>query len=101
MQRLIIAAICLIMLGGCIKKEIHQGNVIDPDSIWIIQKGDTRFAIESEMGTPMIKDASHPERALYIEYVVDEEADETYTRGVEVTYDQAWRATNIRRFGFE
>ncbi|MDX8387420.1 MAG: outer membrane protein assembly factor BamE [Ghiorsea sp.] len=101
MQRLIIGIICLIFITGCIKKDIHQGNVIDPDSIWIIQKGDTRFAIEAEMGTPMIQDSSHPERALYIEYLENEEAGEKYTRGVEVTYDKAWRATNIRRFGFE
>ena len=86
---------------ACVDKIIHQGNVIDPDSIWIIQEGDTRFSVEYEMGPPAIKDPAHPERVLYIEDVYDEETDEEYTRGVEVTYDKAWRVTDIRRFGFK
>lgn len=91
----------MLVSTACIKQKIHQGNVIDTDSIWIIQEGDTRFAIESEMGTPMIKDSNHPKRALYIEEFYDEETGEKYTRGVEIIYDNAWRAKNIRRFGFE
>ncbi len=91
----------LATLAGCLKQEIHQGNVLDPDSIWIIQEGDTRFAIESELGPPAIVDTAHPERALFIEDVRDEKTGETYTRGVEVIYDKAWRAKSIRRFGFE
>ncbi len=101
MLRLITTVIFIFLLSGCISKKIHQGNIIDPDSIWIIQEGDTRFAIESEMGTPMIKDSAHPERALYVDDFYDEETGETYTRGVEIVYDNAWRAESIRRFGFE
>jgi outer membrane protein assembly factor BamE (lipoprotein component of BamABCDE complex) len=86
---------------GCLKQSIHQGNVLNPDSIWIIQEGDTRFAIEKELGAPAILDSEHPERALFIEDVRDEKTDEKYTRGVEVIYDEAWRAVSIRRFGFE
>ncbi|HIP07023.1 MAG TPA: outer membrane protein assembly factor BamE [Mariprofundaceae bacterium] len=95
----------LVLIGllsaGCIKQKIHQGNVIDTDSIWIIQEGDTRFSIESEMGSPAIVDSAHPERALYIEDFYDEETGERYTRGVEIVYDEAFRAQSIRRFGFE
>jgi len=91
----------MLSLSGCINKKIHQGNIIDPNSIWIIQEGDTRFAIESELGSPAVRDTAHPERALYIDYFYDEETGESYTRGVEVTYDDAWRAKNIRRFGYE
>jgi len=98
--RLILCGVILLN-AGCIKQHIHQGNVIDPDSIWIIQEGDTRYAIEQEMGTPMIKDSAHPERALYIEEVDHEETGEKYTRGVESIYDKDWRAKSIRRFGFE
>lgn len=101
MNKLTIGFLCLLLLGGCINKKIHQGNVIDPNSIWIIQEGDTRFAIEAEMGSPMIKDSAHPERALYIEYFYDEETEETYTRSVEVIYDHAWRVKSIKRMGFE
>jgi len=99
-RRLILICICLTLFTGCIKQKIHQGNVIDEDSIWIIQEGDTRFTIESELGTPAIKDPAHPERSLYIDYFYDEETKEKYTRGVEVVYDEAWRAISIRRFGF-
>jgi len=53
------------------------------------------------MGPPAIVDPAHPQRALYIEEVDDEDTQEKYTRGVEITYDKAWRVTNIRRFGFE
>jgi len=101
MQRLILASLALWILSGCINTKIHQGNVIDPDSIWIIQEGDTRFVIEAEMGSPMIKDAAHPERALYIDEFFDEKTGKAYTRSVEVIYDRAWRAKSIRRAGFE
>jgi len=97
---LILLFLSTLLISGCIKEKIHQGNVIDEDSIWIIQEGDTRFAIESELGTPAIKDPKHPERSLYIDYFYDEETKEKYTRGVEVVYDAAWRAISIRRFGF-
>lgn len=90
-----------LLSTGCIKQKIHQGNVIDPDSIWIIQEGDTRFSIESEMGSPAIFDSAYPERALYIEDFYDEETGEKYTRGVEIIYDEAFRAKSIHRFGFE
>lgn len=101
MLRVTLLLATLLTLTGCISKSIHQGNIINPDSIWIIQEGDTRFAIESEMGSPMIQDSSHPEIALYIDHYFDEESGEKYTRGVEVIYDKAWRAKSIRRFGFE
>jgi outer membrane protein assembly factor BamE (lipoprotein component of BamABCDE complex) len=87
--------------AGCLKQTIHQGNVLNADSVWIIQEGDTRFAIEKELGPPAIVDSAHPKRALFIEDVHDEKTDEEYTRGVEVIYDDAWRAKSIRRFGFE
>jgi len=101
MKHVLFAILFSLTLTGCLDKKIHQGNVINPNSIWIIQEGDTRFAIESELGTPAVKDSAHPERALYIDYFFDEETGEKYTRGVEVTYDDAWRAKSIRRFGYE
>lgn len=101
MIRIVLLILLTLSLQGCIKAKIHQGNVIDENSIWIIQEGDTRFAIESELGSPTIQDDTHPERSLYIDYFYDEETNETYTRGVEVIYDKAWRAITIRRFGFE
>ena len=101
MKILFILMLTSLLATGCAKKQIHQGNVLDADNIWIIQEGDTRFAIEQEMGTPAIRDAEHPNRVLYIEYVDNRETDERYTRGVEITYDTEWRAEQIRRFGFE
>ena len=101
-MKLFFTLILIALLStGCIKQKIHQGNVIDTDNIWIIQEGDTRFSIESEMGSPAIVDSAHPERALYIEDFYDEETGEKYTRGVEIIYDDAFRAQSIRRFGFE
>jgi len=93
--------IALLSLGSCANKIIHQGNVIDPDNAWIIQEGDTRFAIESEIGSPTINDASYPKRAVYIDHVFNEETEESYTRSIEIIYDEAWRVKSIRRVGFE
>lgn len=101
-MKLLLAFSLLCLLNtGCIKQEIHQGNVIDPNSIWIIQKGDTRFAVEAEMGPPVIKDPAHPQRVLYVEEVYDEEKGEKYTRSVAINYDEAWRVESIQRQGFE
>ncbi len=101
MKLLSIFILLCLLSTGCIKQEIHQGNVIDPNSIWIIQKGDTRFAVEAEMGPPMITDTAYPRRVLYIEEVYDEETGEKYTRSVAVNYDDAWRVESIKRLGFE
>jgi len=101
MRTLFILLVASLLTTGCLSQNIHQGNVMKPDSIWIIQEGDTRFSIEAEMGPPAIVDPQHPQRALYVEEVDDEDTEEKYTRGVEITYDKAWRATNIRRFGFK
>ncbi|MDX8384404.1 MAG: outer membrane protein assembly factor BamE [Ghiorsea sp.] len=90
-----------LTLSGCLSSKIHQGNVINEDSIWIIQEGDTRFTIESELGSPAITDADHPERALYVEDYFDEDTEQSYTRSVAVTYDSAWRAQSIVRTGFK
>lgn len=101
MKRLLILLTTAVFSTACIKQNIHQGNVIDPDSVWIIQEGDTRFAVERELGSPAIQDKAYPQRALYIEDFYDENTGKKYTRGVEVIYDEAWRAKSIRRFGFE
>ncbi|MDQ6989012.1 MAG: outer membrane protein assembly factor BamE [Mariprofundaceae bacterium] len=100
-MKIYVFTLLFLFLSGCLNTQIHQGNVIDPDTIWLIQEGDTRFAIESELGSPMVQDAQHPERALYIEDFYNEATGESYTRGIRVTYDTAWRAESIQRFGFE
>jgi len=96
-----ISIACVLLLSGCINHITHQGNMIDDDSVWIIQEGDTRFAIEAELGSPMIKDSAHPERSLYVEDYVNQETGKTYTRSITVIYDTAWRAQKIERSGFE
>jgi len=95
------AVLCSLILSACVSNQIHQGNVINEDSIWIIQEGDTRFAIESELGSPAIKDKAHPERVIYVEDFYDEDTSKSYTRSIEIIYDKAWRAESINRVGFE
>ncbi len=100
-MRTILAIIVLALLSGCMYEPIHQGNRINPNEAYLIQEGDTKFRIEQALGTPVLKDVLHPNRATYIEQFEDEESGELKTRGIEITYDEALRAAHIRRFGLD
>jgi len=58
----------LLMLGGCMHHVIHQGNVLKPALVDAIQEGDSRFHVESVLGSPVLNDVLHPNRAVYVEW---------------------------------
>lgn len=89
------------LLAACVYEPVHQGNRIKPENAWLIQKGDTKFRVEQTLGTPVLQDALHPNRATYIEQFEDEDSGDMVTRGIEITYDEALRVVNIRRFGLD
>ncbi|MFQ5582592.1 MAG: outer membrane protein assembly factor BamE [Mariprofundaceae bacterium] len=91
----------LLGLSGCLHYVTHQGNVLDPAKIAQIREGDTKFHVETLLGTPVLKNTLHPNRVTYIEDYKNPETGETYRRGIEITYDAALRVTHIRRFGFD
>lgn len=99
-------AILLLLLatlaaGGCMKQAILQGNVMKADNVWQIGVGDTRFRVESLLGTPAIQDPLHPNRVHYVEEVDNPDTGEKYTRGVDIEYDNALRVKSIHRYGFK
>jgi len=87
--------------SACMHRNTHQGNVFNVSEAGLIQEGDTKFHVESILGTPAIKDLLHPNRVEYIEQVNEEDTDTAYTRGIIIDYDDALRIKHIKRFGFE
>ena len=99
----IIALLAFFMLttASCMHRPTHQGNVFKEDTVWIIQEGDTKFHVESLLGSPTIVDALRPGRVQYVEQYKNEETGEAYIRGMVIDYDDALRVKHIRRFGFD
>ena len=87
--------------GGCMPHVVHQGNVLDPNKVNQVQVGDTRFSVETLLGTPVLHDELHPNMATYIEEYRNPDTGKHYTRGIVITYDDALRVTAIRTFGFD
>ena len=99
--RLAIGLMLLFSLGGCLRPPLHQGNVLDEKLVQSIQVGDTRLEVESRLGEPILQDALHPRRALYVEDFEDKEHGRRIRRGIVIEYDSAFRVQKIRRFGFD
>ncbi len=91
----------LFSTTACMRHEIHQGNVLKDESIWLIEEGDSRFRVESLLGSPAIIDTLHPNRVTYIEDRRDAEADPDVLRRIDITYDDALRVKKIEHFGFD
>jgi outer membrane protein assembly factor BamE (lipoprotein component of BamABCDE complex) len=81
--------------------DTHQGNVFNKNDVWLIQEGDTKFHVETVLGTPAIKDLLHPNRVQYVEQVKEVDSGAAYTRGVIIDYDDALRVKHLERFGFK
>lgn len=100
----IISLLCLIIAlssTACMHRDTHQGNVFSENDVWLIQEGDTKFHVETLLGTPAIKDLLHPNRVQYVEQVKEVDSGAAYTRGVIIDYDDALRVKHLERFGFK
>ncbi|MDX8411043.1 MAG: outer membrane protein assembly factor BamE [Mariprofundaceae bacterium] len=91
----------LLLLTSCFKYPVHQGNVIKPEALAQIHKGDSRYYIERILGTPVLKDALHPRQATYIEDRVDDKEDKVYRHMVEIEYSDSDEVISIERLGFD
>lgn len=89
----------ILLLPGCMKERIHQGNVLQLEKVNQVHEGDSKFRVETLLGMPMLKNELHPNRVSYVEDFEDKDSGKRITRGVEITYDDALRVTRIRRFG--
>ncbi len=99
MKPLLLAVI--LVLSGCLQHVMHQGNVLKPGLVASIQEGDSRFHVESVLGTPVLRDALHPNRSIYVELYKNPDTGESFQRRVEIIYDQDARVASIKDFGFK
>jgi len=97
----IAAAILLLPLASCMQFVTHQGNVLKPAKLADVRIDDSRFHVESVLGTPVLKDDLHPNRSIYVEDYNDGETDTAYQRRVEITYGASGRVKTIKRYGFD
>jgi len=96
----LLPALLLLATASCQSVEIHQGNVFKTENIRLIQKGDSRFQVETLLGIPALHDPLHPERVRYIEDIRHSDSGENRTRVIEITYDEALRVDQIKYVGF-
>ena len=101
MRNLIILTFAAALLSACMHEPIHQGNRLKPNSVNLISVGETKFTIEQRLGSPSLQSTLHPRRIVYYEMFEDDDSGDMRKRGVEITYDDAWRASEIHRFGFD
>jgi len=97
--RMILIPLLLILLSGCVYEPVHQGNRLSSIKVAQIETGMSKFRIEQLLGAPMLDHATHPDRVTYYEEF--EEDGDLMRRGVEIVYDEALRAKNVRKFGFD
>jgi len=100
-MRLSIIVVIMLALSGCLQNVLHQGNVLKPGLVAGIQDGDSRFHVESVLGTPVLKDDFHPNRSIYVELYKDPDTGESFQHRVEIIYDQDSRVANIETSGFK
>ncbi|MDQ6950542.1 MAG: outer membrane protein assembly factor BamE [Mariprofundales bacterium] len=99
MIALIRPLVLLVLLGlaGCLHITVQQGNMIDSTHVDAIALGDTRFRVETLLGTPVLNDVLHPNRATYVEYYEDKSGGKLPSRWVIIHYDESLRVSAIER----
>jgi len=100
-MRIMIMMATLLILSGCLQHVMHQGNVLKPGLVAGIQEGDSRFHVESILGTPVLRDDLHPNRSIYVEEYKNPDTGESFLRRVEIMYGKGNHVDSIKRFGFE
>ncbi|MDX8394488.1 MAG: outer membrane protein assembly factor BamE [Mariprofundales bacterium] len=101
----IVSLFLLLITTGCVNHIKHQGNVLKPERVAQLNVGDARVRVEMLLGTPILKDVTQPNRALYIEDFedlnLDDDSKKSYQRMVDIHYDRAWRVSHIETHGFD
>ena len=93
----------LLTTASCRTYEIRQGNVLKDENVWSIMVGDSKFQVESLLGTPAMKDPLHPNRVRYVEdhRNIEDEKEKEQLRTIEITCDEALRVKKINYIGFD
>ncbi len=96
----VLILVAMLILSGCLQQILHQGNVLKPGLVASIQEGDSRFHVESVLGSPVLKDDLHPNRAIYVELYHNPDTGKSFRHRVVITYDHDFRVATIKSFGF-
>ena len=99
----LLALTLLVTTASCRTYEIRQGNVLKDENVWSIAVGDSKFQVESLLGTPAMKDPLHPNRVRYVEdhRNIKDDKEKEKLRVIEITYDEALRVKKINYIGFD
>ncbi len=100
-MRIVTALLLALSLAACYKPIIHQGNIIREDKLSQISQGDSRFRVETLLGSPAVVDRLHPRTVYYIEQLEDHENNRAFIRRVTIVYDRALRVQRIHKAGFD
>lgn len=101
MRTLALLVVIAAGVTGCMPHVVQQGNVLSQQKVDQVQVGDTRYAVETLLGTPVMHDVLHPNKATYIEEYDNTKTGKHFIRGIVITYDDSLRVTAIRTFGFD
>jgi len=90
MQTILIYLIAsvVIFINGCTIHipDVQQGNVLEPDVLAQLHTGLSKKQVQFLMGTPIIRDAFHPERWDYI-YLFTSQDSKTIRQRVTLFFD--------------
>ena len=91
MQNILIYLIAgvVLLLNGCglHKPDVQQGNILEPDMVAQVHTGLNKKQVVFLLGTPIIKDAFHPERWDYV-YLLEEQGKPPVEKRVTVFFDK-------------
>jgi len=93
--------IVLLPLSACMTVPTQQGNVLKLENLARVHAQDSRYQVEMLIGTPVLRDDLHPNRAIYVDEYNNPDTGETRQRRVEILYNESGRVKSIERFGFE
>lgn len=90
MQNILIYLIASVVMfiNGCTIHipDVQQGNVLEPDALAHLHTGLSKKQVQFLMGTPIIRDAFHPERWDYV-YLFASQDSKTIRQRVTLFFD--------------
>ena len=84
----LIVSVVIFTTGGCTihVPDVQQGNVLEPAVLAQLHPGLSKKQVHFLMGTPIIRDAFHPERWDYV-YLFSSQDSKTIRKRVTVFFD--------------
>lgn len=89
MQKLLIATLFAVSLGGCglvYKVDVYQGNLLDPKAVAQVEPGLTKRQVHTLLGSPSVEDPFHASRWDYVS-TISRRGAPTTVRNLTLTFD--------------